>query len=1386
MKYYIAKFVTLAVEKKFTVQQHLKREKHKRGRRRFQDGGREGERKQTLLGQNSESSKCSVFYEELCKAFICADIPVSKANNPRLSGFLENHAGKSLLDSSTPRKTYVSRCYENNMKKICKNMVGDVEGIVRGVHVGDFTRGWRRHGDQGGAPALSHGTGSFRGSPDKQVLGRRVQFGRDAFIQLDDGGVRDLDTQDCQDVLELCQFILVHLHRNREMCKSLRKTTPSSHDQDRTPISHLRQCSLMQEWTMSTPKQVNCSVSAPSHVQNVTYLHDPIVQELKDQSEEVLADVWERDHRGLRPTVLHQQRRESTTVLMDGNASADKLPPLIVFNGKNVRDMWTAPANSSFPNMSYAASINGWMDGKFQAPRRLPVLETESGCRLFSTNAASRLVLPPHPGREVQVDQWLEWEAAQLQPLVASISNLTTKLDTSVQNNIVEKLMLLDAALEGKRFIDGDGISVADIAVWCTLYSVVTEPKLRQSWLANAANILSWFTCLQGLEHFQSLSLLPDSTGVAYQRTDGSVTRCQQSAVSAIKMKAGVAAYKQFLAATWLPSNTASGEKDHPKLTTLTSVTGLAKEVPVTEAELEAAREAWLHGAARRPTPKPRTHPVYVYTSLHLLGVTLSPFSHYGVLPRAGERNILVTSALPYVNNVPHLGNIIGCVLSADVFARFSRLSNDNTLFICGTDEYGTATETKALEEGLSPQEICDKYFKIHDAIYKWFNISFDYFGRTTTPEQTRICQDLFLRLHEKGFTLTESMEQLLCENCKRYLADRFVEGTCPKCGYEDARGDQCDGCGHLINATELGNPRCKVCGQRPVIRHSDQFFLNLPKVNNSSSDVPTTLPPFRPFFTHSHTCSYPLHVFTRRVPSPLFQFEVKLNLIIQDIPQAESKFIEPVLQTWVESVCNGWSNNARVITRSWLKDGLKPRCITRDLKWGIPVPLEGYTDKVFYVWFDAPIGYLSITACYTDQWRLWWQPAQQSPVSLYQFMAKDNVPFHSVMFPSCLLGAGQGHTLLEHLMATEYLNYEDGKFSKSRGVGVFGTDARDTGIPSDVWRFYLLYVRPESQDSNFSWVDLATKNNSELLNNLGNFVNRALMFAEKNFDGVVPEMSPDDSDMRLLVLVSREVKGYIDALQRARLRDGIRHILSISRHGNQYMQGTQPWVLFKGSEADRLRASTVIGICCNLSCLLAILLSPYMPASAKTMQEQLGAPDNVFLISGEVTRLLPPGHKLGKPSPLFSKIEPALIDKLKLEFSGRQKSASPNKTSVSSGTEVVTKLEEAVAQQGELVRKLKSSGVAKSEWQPHVATLLELKKQLVAAQAVNKTTNGPIASTDVKIGDVATLESEVAKQGELVRKLKSSGVPKSEWQPQVTVLLQLKQKLTTAQASKK
>jgi methionyl-tRNA synthetase len=274
----------------------------------------------------------------------------------------------------------------------------------------------------------------------------------------------------------------------------------------------------------------------------------------------------------------------------------------------------------------------------------------------------------------------------------------------------------------------------------------------------------------------------------------------------------------------------------------------------------------------------------------------------------------------------------------------------------------------------------------------------------------------------------------LLCEKCDRYLADRFVEGVCPLCGYEDARGDQCDSCGKLINATELIKPRCKVCSNTPVIRQSEQFFLDLPK-------------------------------------------------------------LEPQLRDWFDKVKDGWTNNARVITNSWIREGLKPRCITRDLKWGIPVPLKGYEKKVFYVWFDAPIGYISITSRYTKDWQQWWQPADNTNVELFQFMAKDNVPFHAVMFPCSLLATKKNFVLVKHLMATEYLNYENGKFSKSRGLGVFGNDVQETGIDPDIYRFYLAAARPEAQDSSFSWSDLITRNNSELLNNLGNFINRALVF---------------------------------------------------------------------------------------------------------------------------------------------------------------------------------------------------------------------------------------------------------------------------------------------------
>uniref|UniRef100_A0AAZ3RAM6 Methionine--tRNA ligase, cytoplasmic n=1 Tax=Oncorhynchus tshawytscha TaxID=74940 RepID=A0AAZ3RAM6_ONCTS len=656
-----------------------------------------------------------------------------------------------------------------------------------------------------------------------------------------------------------------------------------------------------------------------------------------------------------------------------------------------------------------------------------------------------------------------------------------------------------------------------------------------------------------------------------------------------------------------------------------------------------------VQGRGTQPCNSPEVN--FFYTFRLSLGNAASVFltgCFLTSLPQEGKRNVLVTSALPYVNNVPHLGNIIGCVLSADVFARYGRLRGWNVLYVCGTDEYGTATENKAREEGLTAQQICDKYHAVHASIYQWFQVDFDFFGRTTTKKQTEIAQNIFWRLHERGFLLEDIVEQLRCEACQRFLADRFVEGTCPFCSYPEARGDQCDKCGKLINAVELREPTCKVCSQTPVVQSSKHLFLDLPK-------------------------------------------------------------LEAELEQWLErSTGSGdWTANAKQITRSWVRDGLKPRCITRDLKWGTPVPHPDFSDKVFYVWFDAPIGYLSITANYTDQWEKWWKNPQQ--VELYNFMAKDNVPFHSVVFPCSLLGAQDNYTLVNHLVATEYLNYEDTKFSKSRGVGVFGDMAKDTGIPSDVWRFYLLYLRPEGQDSAFSWVDMATKNNSELLNNLGNFINRAGMFVSKFFESCVPAMALQQEDKRLLAQVGWELKQYINLMDRVKIRDALKCILNISRHGNQYIQVNEPWKKIKGDETDRQRSGTVTGVSVNVACLLSVMLQPYMPTVSHTIRQQLNAPPSVtgtlLQGTGNFVCSLPVGHHIGTVSPLFQKLESEQIESLKKRFGGQQVS-----------TVVKSNLLSALYQ-GEKVRTLKGQKAEKTVIGAEVTKLLELKKQLSLAE---------------------------------------------------------------------
>ena len=578
----------------------------------------------------------------------------------------------------------------------------------------------------------------------------------------------------------------------------------------------------------------------------------------------------------------------------------------------------------------------------------------------------------------------------------------------------------------------------------------------------------------------------------------------------------------------------------------------------------------------------------------------------------------LITSALPYVNNIPHLGNLIQ-VLSADVFARFCRLRGYTSLYVCGTDEYGTATETKALEEGKTPRELCDYYHAIHRDIYHWFNIAFDYFGRTSTPQQTEIVQGLFKDIDKNGFIKEHAIEQLYCAHCNRFLADRYVRGTCPHCGYEDARGDQCENCGKLLEPTELKAPRCSTCGATPEPRSTKHLYIDLPGI----------------------------------------------------VPQ-----YEPWMQK--ASVEGQWSNNAVQMTKGWLRDGLQERAITRDLKWGIPVPKAGFEDKVFYVWFDSPIGYISITKCFTDltgaDWKNWW--LEQNDIELFQFIGKDNIPFHTVIFPSSLIASGKDWVKLHHISSSEYLNYESGKFSKSKGIGVFGSDAKDSGIPADMWRFYIFYNRPEKNDALFTWKDFQERVNSELVGNLCNLINRTLTFVSRYYDGVIPQrdgMTSAREDVRAVTEGLRAAAKYsiekITALlEEAELRDAFHELFALSSVANKAFQDGEPW---KNREADPEKAEALLFELCYLIKDLLILMHPYMPEYADAVASFLGIkiwsgnvfdwehpvqprPENVLAWDNLLERR---GlERVQKPAIIFKTLENDAIAAYRERYAGSQK----------------------------------------------------------------------------------------------------------------------------------
>ncbi|OBZ72544.1 putative methionine--tRNA ligase, cytoplasmic [Grifola frondosa] len=646
------------------------------------------------------------------------------------------------------------------------------------------------------------------------------------------------------------------------------------------------------------------------------------------------------------------------------------------------------------------------------------------------------------------------------------------------------------------------------------------------------------------------------------------------------------------------------------------------------------------------------------------------------ILPKDGETNVLITSALPYCNNVPHLGNIIGSTLSADVFARYNRTRNRRTLYICGTDEYGTATETQALKEGLSPRELCDKYNALHVETYEWFELAFDHFGRTSTPLHTEICQEIYINLSKHHYLEKLVKEQTYCEGCAKFLADRFVEGTCPHCGADDARGDQCDVCGRTLDAVDLINPRCLI----------DK--------------------------THKITTRSSAHMY------------IKLDALQQHTE-------EWIRKSWR---AGKWSPNAVInaegeLVDARLKSGLHPSPVTRDLTWGVPVPViegeedQGMEGKVLYVWFDACIGYPSITANYTPEWKRWW--FNQENVRLYQFMGKDNVYFHTIFFPSVQLGDGRPWTSLHHLSTTEYLNYEGGKFSKSHNRGVFGPAAKETGIPSSVWRYYLISTRPETADAMFSWADCIAANNNVLLNNFGNFVNRALKFVASQYDSVIPDggdapgpLSPNDEhDAEFISEINLLLKDYMEAMDSVKLRLGLQIVMAISARGNLYLQASG---LNKALMAENpKRCAQVVSRAVNLIYVLSALVHPFMPTTSEAMLEQLNAPARAVpdVLANDILA----GHHIGKPDHLFKRIDEKMADVWRAKFGGKPKDESPEPSADAT----------------------------------HVAPAMSKRKAAAAKKAADKAAATTVSAAP-KSAEVLALEQKVAEQGQVVRELKT------------------------------
>jgi methionyl-tRNA synthetase len=536
---------------------------------------------------------------------------------------------------------------------------------------------------------------------------------------------------------------------------------------------------------------------------------------------------------------------------------------------------------------------------------------------------------------------------------------------------------------------------------------------------------------------------------------------------------------------------------------------------------------------------------------------------------------ILVTAALPYANGYIHLGHIAGAYLPADIYVRFKRLCKEDVIFISGSDEHGTAIEISAMKMNVTPKKIIDRFHFANKEAFDGLGISFDIYSRTSNPIHHKTSQDFFLNLYDKDLLVQKSEKQLYSEKDKRFLADRFVEGTCPICGYEEARGDQCEKCGSNLSPLELINPKSKISGDTPVVKESVNFFFPLEK-------------------------------------------------------------FQPQLVEWIKTKKN-WKSNVKNYCEGWFKTGLKDRAITRDLDWGVKIPVKGFEGKVIYVWFEAPIGYISATKELfiekgtPEKWEKYWC---DDKTKLVHFIGKDNIIFHAIVFPAMLMAHG-GYILADNVPANEFLNLDGGKLSKSKGHGILVKDVVKEYNP-DVIRYTIAANMPENKDSDFSWEDLQNKNNNELAAILGNFINRTVVFAKNKFDNKIPN-SKGGAKPEVFDYIISQKKIIEDCIDNYRFRDALNEIMNIARAANKYFNDSEPWKIIK---SDKDKCGEIIYNCLEICHTLAIAICPVLPFTSERILSVLNTDNSKIEWSNIGKYCLEQGKELGEDVILFPQIE--------------------------------------------------------------------------------------------------------------------------------------------------